>query len=190
MQLETERLILRKAKKSDWQDIVEGVSVLDVSKQMTTIPHPYGRADAERFIKDAIKKWNADKAYVFLIELKSEKKVIGAMTLGNIERYSGVCTTGSWINKKYWKKGYITEAKIAVNDYAFDQLKLVRLNSWVFVDNKASNAAQKKMGYVLEGTVRKYKKSKATGKTHDANIYGLLKADWKKSRKTLVTKKK
>ena len=76
----------------------------------------------------------------------------------------------------------MTEAKIAVNDFAFDKLKLRRLNSDVFTDNKASNATQLKMGYKLEGTQRKAVKAKASGKIHDENIYGLLKEDWKKVR--------
>lgn len=33
MELETKRLILRKPKKSDWKDVVEGVSDYDVAKK-------------------------------------------------------------------------------------------------------------------------------------------------------------
>ena len=76
----------------------------------------------------------------------------------------------------------MTEAKIAVNDFAFNKLKLRKLNSDVFTENKASNATQLKMGYRLEGTRRKAARSKASGKIHDENIYGLLKEDWKKVR--------
>ncbi|MDB4984664.1 MAG: hypothetical protein JWM20_843 [Patescibacteria group bacterium] len=190
MELETQRLILRKGKRGDWKDIVEGASDLNVSKNMTTVPHPYGKSDAEWFINDSIKKWNQKKGYSFFIELKSEKKVIGVMTIGGISETNGTATTGSWVNKKYWKKGYITEAKIAVNDFAFNMLKLRRLNSTVFTENKASNATQSKMGYKMEGMSRKAQRSKSTGKIHDINIYGLLKEDWKKARKNLVRKSK
>ncbi len=188
MELETKRLLLRKARKSDWQDIVEGASDLNVSKMMTSVPHPYEKKDAELFINDSIKKWNQKKGFSFFIELKSEKKVIGVMTVGGINEFNGTATTGSWINKKYWKQGYITEAKITVNDFAFNQLKLRRLNSTVYTDNKASNATQTKMGYVFEGVSRKAQRSKSTGKIHDLNIYGLLKEDWKKIRPILIKK--
>ena len=50
MEIQTERLILRKAKKNDWQDILEGASDLNVSKNMTTVPYPYGKDDAENFL--------------------------------------------------------------------------------------------------------------------------------------------
>ena len=121
-----------------------------------------------------------------MIELKAEKKVIGVLGLRNILPFNGTASTGSWINKKYWRQGYMTEAKIAVNDFAFDTLKLRRLNSTVNVNNKASNATQLKVGYVLEGVERKASRSKASGKISDLNIYGLLKEDWKKARLKLI----
>ena len=94
--------------------------------------------------------------------------------------------TGSWINKKYWRNGFITEAKIAANDYVFNKMKLRKLNSKIFKENKASNAVQKKIGYKFEGTQRQEAKDLATGKIHDENLYGLLKEDWKKARTKLI----
>ncbi len=188
MELKTKRLILREPKISDWQDVVEGVGNYDVAKMMVSVPYPYSKKDALWFIKLKMKEWSKEEpdGYLFFIELKSEKKVIGAVEVFKINRFSGTGETGSWINKKYWRNGYITEAKIALNDFAFNKVKLRRLDSPVFSDNEASNATQKKMGYVLEGKMRKAHKSRATGKIHDANIYGLLKEDWKKTRAKLV----
>ena len=118
MELETKRLILRKPKKSDWKDIVEGASEYDVAKMILGMPHPYKKKDAEDFIKKTIKKWKQEVLgdYIFFIELKSEKKVIGAIGINRIDRFSRTGTTGSWINKKYWRNGFMTEAKIAVNE--------------------------------------------------------------------------
>lgn len=188
MELKTKRLILREPKLSDWKDVVEGVGEYDVAKMMVSVPYPYVRKDAEWFIKLKLKELKKEKpdAYLFFIELKSEKKVIGAIEVFKINRFSGVGETGSWVNKKYWRKGYMTEAKIALNDFAFNKIKLRRLESPVFKDNIASNATQIKIGYVLEGTMRKAHKSKATGKIHDINIYGLLKDDWKNKRQKLI----
>jgi len=182
MILETERLILRKPKITDANDIVEGIGEYDVAKMLLVVPHPYKKKDADDFIKRKIKKWKQKEIddYLFVIELKSEKKVIGAIGIHKINKYSLTGTTGSWINKKYWRKGYMTEAKIAINNFAFNKLKLRRLNSDVYTDNKASNATQLKMGYKLEGMKRKAVRSKASGKIHDEYIYGLLKEDWNK----------
>ncbi|MFA5777992.1 MAG: GNAT family protein [Candidatus Paceibacterota bacterium] len=192
MKLETKRLILRKPKRSDWKDVVEGIGDFDVCKNMVSVPYPYHRKDAENFIKFQIKQPEEKKPknYNFFLELKSEKKVIGCLSVVKIDYFSGVGETGSWVNKKYWRKGYMTEAKITVNDFAFNKLNLRRLYSPVFTDNAASNATQQKMGYKLEGKMRKCVRSKATEKIHDENIYGLLKEDWKKIRPKLLIKNK
>lgn len=188
MKIETKRLILRQPKMSDWKDLVEGLSDYEVAKRMSRIPYPYNKKDAENHIKKTAKSWKekVPENLQFAIELKSEKKVIGGIGISNMNKFFGTANTGSWINKNYWRNGYITEAKIAVNDFVFNKLKLRRLNSFVYKDNKASNATQKKMGYKLEGTMRKYIKNKVTGKIKDTNIYGLLKEDWVKARKKLI----
>lgn len=192
MQLETKRLILRKHRKSDWKDLVEGIGNYDVAKMLTTVPFPYTKKDADNYINKSIKRWKKKviENYVFLIELKSEKKVIGSVGLHKVNLFHGVGTTGSWINKKYWGNGYVTEAKIAINDFAFNELKLRRIESGAFTNNIVSNAVQIKMGYKLEGTKRKNVKCMATGKIHDENIYGLMKEEWEKIRPSLIKKMK
>jgi len=181
MKLETPRLILRKPRKSDWKDIVEGAGEYEVARRTKTIPHPYTKADADGFIERTLKTWGKG-SYTFFIELKAERKVIGTLGLSRINEYNGTANTGSWVNKKYWRQGYMTEAKIPVNDFAFDTLKLRRLESTVNLDNKASNATQQKVGYKHEGVKRKAARSRGSGQIHDLNLYGLLKEDWKKAR--------
>jgi len=183
MKLETKRLILRKPKISDWEDVLEGVKDIEVTKYMTVVPHPYKKKDAKRFIKDCLKKWNKKEqtSYPFFIELRSEKKVIGVIEIFGYNKQHKICETGSWINKRYWRKGYISEAKIAVNEFAFNKLKVRKMETGVYEKNKASNATQKAMGYKYEGTRLKHHISKSTGEIHDEHLYGLLKEDWKKN---------
>jgi ribosomal-protein-alanine N-acetyltransferase len=189
MKLETERLILRKPKEIDWKDVYEACKEIEVSKNLELVPHPYKKKDALWFIEDTLKNWRKKKKvkYVFFIELKSEKKVIGVTEI-NIKKNIG--TSGSWINKDYWKKGYITEAKIAVNDFAFNKLGARKLESGAIKENKASNIMQEKMGYKFEGCQRQKATSNATGKIHDLNVYGLLKSEWKKARPKVVKRLK
>jgi len=182
MKLETQRLILREPKISDWKDIVEGIGNFNVSKTMSSVPYPYKKKDALEWIKKTIQKSRKKErdSYAFSIELKSNKKVIGNISLTNINKFDKTGETGSWINEKYQRKGYITEAKIALNEFAFNKLKLRKLKSPMFITNIASNMTQKRMGYKLEGFLKKDKLCKTTGKIHDVNICGLFKEDWKK----------
>ena len=46
------------------------------------------------------------------------------ISISEIDNINKTAKTRSLIKKPLRKKGYITEAKIAVNDFAFDELKL------------------------------------------------------------------
>ena len=51
MILKTKRLILRSPRKSDWKDILEGASDIEVSKYLLLVPHPYKKKDALSWVK-------------------------------------------------------------------------------------------------------------------------------------------
>ena len=187
MRIMTKRLILRTPEKKDWEDIVEGLNDIAVAKNLCGPPYPYKKKDAFDWIKRKIADWRKKEgSREFVIELKSEKKVIGATGFASIDWYAKSAISGSWINKNYWRQGFITEAKIAANDFAFSKLKLRRLQSGAFAENTASNNMSKKFGYRSVGTIRKAKRSKATGKIHDENLYELLKEDWTKNKRKLL----
>jgi RimJ/RimL family protein N-acetyltransferase len=81
------------------------------------------------------------------------------------------------------------EAVMKVLDFAFEKLKLRRINVSAYTKNKASNALIKKMGFKFEGMKRKGTRVKSTRKIYDENIYGLLKKEWIKHRKKLLQNK-
>jgi len=177
MKLETERLILRKPKKSDWRAIYENVD-LNVIKNFT-MPYPYKQEHAKYLINDSLKEFGK-KSYNFIIELKKEKVIIGMAGIKEIKDINKNTETSLWLGKKYQNRGYGTEAKIAINDFAFNKLNLRKLKSEVIKTNKISNLIQKKLGYALEGTKRKECFNPATKTFVDMNLYSIFKKDWKK----------
>jgi len=183
IKLETERLILRKPRLSDAEDIYEGINDMSILRRLSGPLHPYKKKDAEGWIKRTQKKWKEkpQKNYDFVIVLKSGKKVIGSLGIHNVDENNGICETGSWLAKKYHRKGYMTEAKIAVNEFVFNKLKMRKMETGAFSDNKASDATQRAVGYKYEGCRKKKHICNATGKIHDENLYGLFKEDWKKN---------
>jgi len=188
MKIETKRLILRKPRISNWKDIVEGLNYIEVSRNLIFVPYPYKKRDAVKWIKYLIKNWKKKNKenYTFFIELKSEKKVIGETGIYGISKHHSTCTIGSWINKKYWRKGYILEAKVPVLDFVFNKLKLRKVETSVNKENAASNNMSKKLGFKFEGVRKKSIKSLADGEIHDDVLYGLFKEEWKKRRPKII----
>jgi len=182
MKNETKRLILRPLKLSDAESIRESINDLDVTKWLLVVPHPYTKKDAKDWVKHNKEKWRKKNKedYTFGIELKGSKNIIGGIGLHKINKVHGKAEVGYWLGKRHWKKGYGTEALDALLKFAFNKLKLRRVEAGVFKGNPSSGKLLEKFGAKLEGTHRKSVRSKATGKIMDENFYGLLKEEWKK----------
>jgi ribosomal-protein-alanine N-acetyltransferase len=183
MRLETKRLILREWRKKDMADLIEGLNDLSVARWLAFVPHPYTRKDAEAWIshcKATAKSGSPRRSYDFAIELKSERKVIGGIGLERINRIHGTAGGGIWINARYHAKGYGSEAFGEKIRFAFQDLKLRRLENGFFKGNSSSARMQQKFGYKLEGLKRKAFRCMADGKLKDEYIMGLLKPEWKR----------
>lgn len=176
MRLETERLILRGKQEKDAKDLVEGINNLNISKWLLVVPYPYTMKDAKDWLS---KKKKED--YTFMIVLKKEKKVIGAISFHKVDTFQGTTTIGYWLNEKYHRQGYGSEALAAMLKLAFEKLKLRKVEAAVFVGNPASGKLLEKFGAQQEGLKRKSVRCKADGKIRDEIIYGILKEDWKKA---------
>jgi RimJ/RimL family protein N-acetyltransferase len=182
MKIETKRLILREWKQSDTADLVDGLDNIKVSKWLVFVPHPYTKKDAKKWIDKCIKddkKGDKRDAYEFAVELKSEKKVIGGVSISKINKFQGTACGGIWINSKYQKQGYGAESFRAKIDFAFNKLKLRRLDNGFLEGNDASFNMQKKLGFKVEGKRRKGMVCEADGKIKDEYTTGLLKEEWK-----------
>ncbi len=181
MKLETNRLILRDWTLKDINDLVEGLNDTEVAKWLAFVPHPYTIADAEKWIQYCITNSNNEaerSAYHLAIELKSEQKVIGGVSIDKINNYQGTAGGGIWLNHKYHGLGYGSEAFGKRIEFAFEELKLRRLENGFFKGNDSSFKLQEKFGYKVEGVKRKALICMANGKIMDEYITGLLKEDW------------
>jgi RimJ/RimL family protein N-acetyltransferase len=119
------------------------------------------------------------------IVVKATGKMIGTMGLHDINWIDRSATTGALIGDKTNRsRGYGTEAKELLLEYAFNTLNLHRINSQALSYNDASRRYSEKCGYRLEGRLRQaiYK----NGRYHDLIQLGLLKSDWQKRKSQLA----
>ena len=184
MILKTARLILRPLKDSDAQSVVENANNLNVSRWLLKMPYPYRMKDAREWIRHTKEySWKRPiEDYVFGIGLKPEHNIIGAIGIHHIDRNQGIGEVGYWLGERYHGKGYGSEFLKAVVDFAFNRIKLRRLEAGVFDGNPASGRLLEKVGFAHEGKKLQAKKCKATGEIHDEHLYGLLKENY--SRRT------
>ena len=177
MKIKTKRLILRPATFNDAVDIARNANNLDVTRYMAHIPFPYSVKNAKDFIKLCHKKESQKPCtdLNFVIEMRSPKKVIGCLGFIRIDHFTGKADIGYWLGKDYWRQGFGFEAVNALIKFAFNKLKLQRLETAVYTENRASQALVKKLGFKKEGVRHRASRSSATGKLYDVLIYALLK---------------
>ncbi len=143
----SERLLLRPIWPEDWQGIKAGIADLEVLRNLASAPHPYTDADARQFASRSIPAMHPR----FLITCPETCAVVGTIGLDASDQSDG--EVGYWIARPYWGRGYATEAGRAVVAMA-RTLGFRRITAAHFVDNPASGAVLRKIGFVSTGTQR------------------------------------
>src|SRR5690554_2974462 len=98
---------------------------------------------------------NNKNGFEFCVELKSNHKVIGGMSISAISKLNGTSGGGIWINENFHGKGYGREAFAEKIRFSFEELGLRKLENGFFDGNEASKSLQEKFGYKIEGKRRK-----------------------------------
>jgi RimJ/RimL family protein N-acetyltransferase len=106
-------------------------------------------------------------------------KAIGTISLNGISAKDHNATFGIAIgDKKYWSKGYGSEAAALIIKYGFEQLNLHRINSGALSFNDRSIRMHLKLGFREEG--KRKERIFRNGAYCDEVMFGLLREEWKK----------
>jgi len=144
--LETPRLTLRPNRLDDADAITRGLDNFKVAGNLSTVPFPYHRADAEMWLRG-----QAPHPTPFNTTFAIEYGAAGLV--GNIGFHArgDHAEIGYWLAEPYWGMGLMTEAARAATDWYFRVTDAERLTSGVFDFNAASLAIQKKLGFIETG---------------------------------------
>ena len=109
--------------------------------------------------------------YVYGIFNRDESRVLGGTGLHT--RLNGnALEIGYWLHKDFINQGYITESTAALTKVAFEIYHIDRLEIHCSVENLASAAIPRKLGYVHEATRRRL--GFANGQHSDSMIWTLF----------------
>lgn len=112
-------------------------------------------------------------AWPFFVFVDEGRTLVGAVTLSNVRR--GVAETGTlgyWIGRPFAGRGHTTAAVRGVVGFAFDRVKLHRLEAACLPTNLASRRVLEKSGFRNEGRARAY--LKINGEWADHLLFGLV----------------
>lgn len=176
MNLETDRLILRKFTCDDWMDLYEYLSNETVVKY-----EPYDVFTEEASRQEAIRR-SQDNAF-WAVCLKENNKLIGNLYFQQQEPKDFLTwEIGYVFNPAYYSNGYATEACKRIIKLAFEQLGAHRIIGKCNPENAASWRLLERLSMRREGHYRKpaFFKRTAAGNPiwHDAYQYSILDEDF------------
>lgn len=108
---------------------------------------------------------------------ESSPEIAACINLWNIRRgVNQAAILGYSVDSSRLGRGYATEAARTVVRYAFDELRLHRLETSYHPENAASGRVLRKLGFSVEGYARDY--LRIAGEWRDAILVGLINGAW------------
>ena len=164
MTIRTDRLLLRPLCLSDLKTVHEYACDSENTKYMLFLPNTTEQ-ETEDFLSSVEQEWQQEHPSFFEFAIVLDGIQIGAVSisLGELTNQGEI----GWIlNKKYWNRGYVSEAAKAVLDFAKTQLHLQRVIAQCDWRNIASAKVMQKIGMRLsdENGTRTYVKREETAR--------------------------
>jgi ribosomal-protein-alanine N-acetyltransferase len=134
------------------------------------------RSSFRRRLRRYAEDTRCDQAYAFLLFRKDDNALLGGITLTNVRR--GVAQTASmgyWIGAPHAGRGLMTRGVAALVPFAFDVLRLHRVEAACIPTNQPSIRLLERTGFTREGYAREY--LCINGMWQDHLLYARLRGD-------------
>ncbi len=170
------KIMLREYRESDYEHMRSWVNDPGIVGTLSDIfLYPHSEKNTREFLNlTTSPSWKG-----FVIASLETEEYIGQIDFVKLDEKNGWGELGIVIgNEKNHGKGYGTDALELICRFAFEQLRLVRVELLCWSFNARGRHVYEKVGFVQEGVRRK--KRYRDGEFHDEICYGLLKEEWER----------
>ena len=176
--IETDRLILRRFRSEDAEDMYANwASDPEVTRFLTWPTHSCVEV-TKAILSDWIPRYEDGGYFNWAMEYKNTGKVIGNISVVKLIESIDAAEMGYCMSRAYWGQGLMPEALSAVMDHLFDVVGLNRVAACHDANNPKSGRVMEKAGMKLEGILR------AAGKNNkgicDDVWHAMIRSDRKK----------
>jgi len=151
--LETDRLVLRRMKIDDAEDMFDYARRADVTKYLTWDCHP-NEAYTKDYLRYIQKQYEDGEFYDWAVVDKASGKMIGTCGFTSFDDDNNSAEIGYVLNPDYWGDGFATEAVGEILKFGFRRLNLHRIQAKYMEGNDGSRRVMEKCGLSFEGTLR------------------------------------
>lgn len=175
-ELETDRLILRQIGTDQRDPLFEILSDPEVARY--DYFEPLSSVDeAVRFIRRYHEELDDMEEITWGLYQKETDELIGTCCLGDFCDEARRAEIGYALNRRFWNRGFATEAVKAVIAFGFKSMDLNRIETTITPGNDASVKVLKKLDFTLEGIVRE--RDLIKGKLEDGIIMSMLRREYR-----------
>jgi N-acetyltransferase len=131
------------------------------------------------WINDALNEKVEFKRMPFTIIDRDTKEICGSTSLGNLSFYDKRVEIGwSWLSPDYIGMGVNMAVKFALMSFAFEVMKMERVEAKTDFLNERAKAGLLKIGMKPEGVLRSHMQMPGN-RRRDSAYYAMLKDEWK-----------
>lgn len=152
-QLVTERLVLRKIRQSDAQDMFSYASLPIVTRYLTWNEHP-DILHTKRYLAYLDTQYRAGRFFDFAIVWQETGRMIGTVGFVSFDETNAAAEVGYVLHPDFWGKGIASEALSRLIAFGFEELALHRIEAVYMPENAASRRVMEKCGMTFEGVRR------------------------------------
>jgi ribosomal-protein-serine acetyltransferase len=135
--------------------------------------------DTEDFVRDSLEQFRNNNG--FQLGIWFQDRLAGVIGYHKIDWVNRATSIGYWLGASFQGKGLTTRACRALIDYAFNDLRLNRVEIRCAVKNGKSRAIPLRLGFKEEGLIRQ--SEWLYDHFVDHVVYGMLKNEWQSSQK-------
>jgi ribosomal-protein-alanine N-acetyltransferase len=174
--LQTERLLLRPFRKSDYDAVHAYASDPEVTRYTSFGPN------TPQETRDFLQRSAAAQTrvprldYGFALVLRENDRLIGGAGLYLRENEPRIAELGYVLHRDFWGEGYAPEAVRALIDLGFRELGIHRIYARYHPQNRASARVMEKAGMQYEGVMRE--SAFVKGAWWDFGQYAILSQEW------------
>ncbi|MFC0559116.1 GNAT family N-acetyltransferase [Halalkalibacter alkalisediminis] len=130
--------------------------------------------DTQEFIKMCLKDFAENKSINAVILFKGE--IVGIAGFNRINWSNKTASIGYWLGEEYQGNGIVTKVAKALTSYAFNDLKLNKVEIRAAVGNLKSRNIPERLGFINEGCIRQ--SEWLYDHYVDSVVYGMLAHEW------------
>jgi len=182
--LENDSVLLRPLKKNDIA-LLEDFSINEPELWKYSLAPANGLDNLKNYIAHALREKDAGTSFPFIVLDKRTNKIAGSTRFYDYRKANSTVQLGfTWYGKEFQGTGLNKNCKFLLLQYAFETMKLERVEFRADAKNARSIAAMKSIGCIEEGILRS--NCSAPIGRRDSIVLSILKEEWFNDVKTAL----